>query len=217
MGDSIYIDNSAQFFDYDEEDSRLSAVSRSSNKSVTKISLKAAMRDAEREKKKISINLVRAKMVLDVAKTSTESKDEIDKLFTDVADESSFAEDKYSFSALKSCVPDLIRWSRMSGDRLSKCKHGSEVTSFEPFAVVNFSRDLFLQFILQSSDGVDFKELGKHISELHRNIIEKDHCPADTKLIIVLMDLEKLFTKAQNQVRITSYDCFSTFNGLEID
>lgn len=202
MGDDARIDNSAQFFSYEDEDSRLSAVSHASNKSVTKVSLKTAMREAEREKRKMSINLVRAKMLIDVAKLSTEVKDEIDKMFSDISDESAFASDeKYSFHAMKSNVPDTIRWTRMSGDRLIKCRLGSEVTSYEPFALVMLSRETFLQLILQSCDGIDFDHLGKYMKHLQRDIIEKDHCPDDTRLIVVLIDLEKLYTKAQNQVR----------------
>jgi hypothetical protein len=149
--------------------------------------------------KKIDKSKLRIKMVVDIAKLDTGLKDNIEKEFVDVADNTDLFTEKHGYFGVKCAVPGLFRWTFMSTNDLIQCK-SVPVEVIDNFALVLFPCDEFLKLLMKSADGIEFDDLEIYISNIKTTMTTAQLCPAKSSLIVVLMDLDKHMLKLQRKV-----------------
>lgn len=173
-----------------DEDSQMSSSNRFGVKVVK----------AKPTQKKIDKSKLKIKMLVDIAKMDTDLKDNFEKEFVDVSDNSDLFTEKHAYFAVKCAVPGLFRWTFMSTNELIECRT-VPVDIVDNFALVLLSCDEFLKLLMKSEDGIDFDDLGNHITNIKTSIIDNQLCPVNSSLIVVLMDLDKHLLKLQKKVQ----------------
>ncbi len=167
---------------------------------IKKSALKALSPKEIRQLKKAKFDSAKIKMLIDLAKLETSLKDCIEKDFFDVSidTDGGILPDQRGYFANKCEVAGLIRWTHISNDTLARngVIPSSEV---EPFALIVANCEEFLEMILKSADGIDFEHLGAYIDSTRSVMTRQELCPAQSSLILLLLDLDKHILKAQKK------------------
>lgn len=123
----------------------------------------------------------------------------LQKEFSDLTTESESSE-RFGYIIVPSKIPNLIRWSLVPTE-LSRNHDPSFVLQYtQPFAFVLLSSGDFVQFLLNSADDLEFPQLGQFLEKTLKQSISEESCPADTRLIIGLLDLDKTILKHQKKL-----------------
>lgn len=96
----------------------------------------------------------------------------------------------YGCISAPSCVSGLCRWTYRNYLDGGNATIGESGCIVIPFAVIIFPPQEFLRLVDDSPDGVEFPSLNLAIQEL-RAKLTRDQCPANSKLVLLLIDIDK--------------------------
>jgi hypothetical protein len=111
--------------------------------------------------------------------------------------------DKYDYCVVSFPTPSMVRWTRYPMRSLMQTEPVtlSQITVFEPYALVVAHNDGFLAPIIQQNDLFSFPLLGRYVEDLFS--LQESNCFKVAHKVVYLLDLDKNIFKAQKDVRST--------------
>jgi hypothetical protein len=113
---------------------------------------------------------------------------------------------KFIYHKVDSCIPFLIRWTRVPVDELMRLPTRIPPSSMEPFALYMFPIEQFIDLVTKTADGVEFRELGAFLQNCLETIQQNSNGSSAIQLIIGILNLEKELNKLKKKAHYKDYN-----------
>ena len=99
------------------------------------------------------------------------------------------------FKSMTCSIKGLFRWTHRKITKGGAATVGTLHTEVFPYVVIEMQPEDIVGYLNQSTDGVEFTALERFISNLSRCLHADEFCPEKTRIVILVIAIEKYFSK----------------------
>lgn len=100
-----------------------------------------------------------------------------------------------TFKCTTCSIKGLFRWTHRKITKGGAANIGAPYTEVFPYVVIEMSPEDIFSYLNQSVDGMEFTAFERYISNLSKCLHADELCPEKTRIIILVIAIEKYFSK----------------------